>query len=209
MLLGSMAQNAFAQKIEIKGTVRDASDKSIEYVNVVLQTIDSTFVAGVTTSPEGEFIFKNTGYREITDLFFPASGIIPDTSPSMGVKRHTDLGPIVLDSASIALEGVTITGSSQISRADRKLVFPSERQMKTSTNGVNLLQELMLLRILVNPMNNEIGLSGGGELQLRINGVKAEIDEIKAIRPADIIRIEYHDNPGLRYGNAGSRFWTT
>ena len=50
MLLGSMAQNAFAQKIEIKGTVRDASDKSIEYVNVVLQTIDSTFVAGVTTS---------------------------------------------------------------------------------------------------------------------------------------------------------------
>ena len=42
MLLGSMAQNAFAQKIEIKGTVRDASDKSIEYVNVVLQTIDST-----------------------------------------------------------------------------------------------------------------------------------------------------------------------
>ena len=45
MLLGSMAQNAFAQKIEIKGTVRDASDKSIEYVN--------------------------------------ASGIIPDTSPSM------------------------------------------------------------------------------------------------------------------------------
>lgn len=27
MLLGSMAQNAFAQKIEIKGTVRDASDK--------------------------------------------------------------------------------------------------------------------------------------------------------------------------------------
>ena len=82
MLLGSMAQNAFAQKIEIKGTVRDASDKSIEYVNVVLQTIDSTFVAGVTTSPEGEFIFKNTA-AGITDLFFPASGIIPDTSPSM------------------------------------------------------------------------------------------------------------------------------
>ena len=81
MLLGSMAQNTFAQKIEIKGTVRDASDKSIEYVNVVLQTIDSTFVAGVTTSPEGEFIFKNTAAGDY--LFFPASGIIPDTSPSM------------------------------------------------------------------------------------------------------------------------------
>lgn len=63
MLLGSMAQNAFAQKIEIKGTVRDASDKSIEYVNVVLQTIDSTFVAGVTTSPEGEFMGQRNNLR--------------------------------------------------------------------------------------------------------------------------------------------------
>lgn len=82
MLLGSMAQNAFAQKIEIKGTVRDASDKSIEYVNVVLQTIDSTFVAGVTTSQK-ENSSSRTRLPEITDLFFPASGIIPDTSPSM------------------------------------------------------------------------------------------------------------------------------
>ena len=83
MLLGSMAQNAFAQKIEIKGTVRDASDKSIEYVNVVLQTIDSTFVAGVTTKSRRRIQSSRTRLPEITDLFFPASGIIPDTSPSM------------------------------------------------------------------------------------------------------------------------------
>ena len=96
MLLGSMAQNAFAQKIEIKGTVRDASDKSIEYVNVVLQTIDSTFVAGVTTSPEGEFIFKNTAagdYRLVLSSIGYNTGYITLN----GVKRHTDLGPIVLD----------------------------------------------------------------------------------------------------------------
>ena len=90
MLLGSMAQNAFAQKIEIKGTVRDASDKSIEYVNVVLQTIDSTFVAGVTTSPEGEFIFKNTAtgdYRLVLSSIGYNTGYITLN----GVKRHTDL----------------------------------------------------------------------------------------------------------------------
>ena len=74
--------------------------------------------------------------------------------------------------------------------------------MKISTNGVNLLQQMMLPRIQINPMNNEIGVLGGGELQLRINGAKAEVEEIKALQPSDIIRIEYHDNPGLRYGNA-------
>ena len=37
-------------------------------------------------------------------------------------------------------------------------------------------------------MNNEIGVLGGGELQLRINGAKAEVEEIKALQPSDIIR---------------------
>ena len=82
MLLGSMAQNSFCSKNRNKRNVRDASDKSIEYVNVVLQTIDSTFVAGVTTSQK-ENSSSRTRLPEITDLFFPASGIIPDTSPSM------------------------------------------------------------------------------------------------------------------------------
>ncbi len=201
ILLGSVVQNIFAQKVEIKGTVCDAAKQAIEYANVVLQSIDSTFVNGVTTNPEGEFTFKNTTKGDYR-LVFSSIGYNTAHITLNGVQQHTDLGKIVLDSTAIALEGVTITGSSQISRADRKLVFPSERQIKTSTNGVNLLQELMLPRILVNPMDNKISISGGGELQLRINGVKAEAEEIKALRPADIIRIEYHDNPGLRYGNA-------
>ena len=201
ILLGSVVVSSYAQKIEIKGTVCDAAKQAIEYANVVLQTIDSTFVNGVTTNPEGQFEFKSTDEGDY-QLVISSMGYNTAYITLNGIKRHTDLGSIVLDSTSIALEGVTITGSSQINRADRKLVFPSAMQLKASTNGVNLLQELMLPRILVNPMNNSIGLSGGGELQLRINGVKAEADEIKALRPADIIRIEYHDNPGLRYGNA-------
>lgn len=201
ILLCSMAVDAFAQKIEIKGSVCDAADQSIGYANVVLQTIDSAFVNGVTTNDEGQFVFKNTSSGDYR-LVISSIGYNTAYLTLNGLQQSTNLGQIVLDSTAIALEGVTITGSSQISRADRKLVFPSERQMKTSTNGVNLLQELMLPRILVNPIDNKISISGGGELQLRINGVKAEIDEIKAIRPADIIRIEYHDNPGLRYGNA-------
>ena len=60
----------------------------------------------------------------------------------------------------------------------------------------------MLPKIQVNPLSNEIKIPGNGEVQLRINGVKVELDEVKALLPSDIIRLEYHDNPGLRYGNA-------
>lgn len=202
ILLGSMVQGVFAQKIEIKGAVRNAVDsEAIEFVNVVLQTIDSVFVTGVSTDSKGNFSFNKVDAGDYR-LVLSSVGYTTQYITLDGMKRNTNLGDIFLEDAAVALQGVTISGSSQISRSDRKLVFPSERQMKVSTNGVNLLQEMMLPRILVNPVNNEIGISGGGELQLRINGVKADINEIKALRPADIIRIEYHDNPGLRYGNA-------
>lgn len=45
ILMVSMVQGVFAQKIEIKGTVRNATDnEATEFVNVVLQTTDSVFV---------------------------------------------------------------------------------------------------------------------------------------------------------------------
>ena len=53
----------------------------------------------------------------------------------------------------------------------------------------------MLPKIQVNPMSSEIKVPGNGEVQLRINGVKVELQEIKSLLPSDIIRIEYHDNP--------------
>lgn len=202
ILMGSMVQGVFAQKIEIKGAVYYAANKeAAEAANVVLQTMDSTFVTGVTTGQQGQFTLHkvNKGnYR----LVLSSIGYTTQYITLKGLERNTDLGQVLLKDEAVALEGVTIKASNQVNRSDRKLIFPSEHQVKVSSNGVNLLQELMLPRILVNPMNNEITLSGGGELQLRINGVTANINEIKALRPADIIRIEYHDSPGLRYGNA-------
>ena len=119
-----------------------------------------------------------------------------------GFNKSIDLKEILMEDAPVSLDGVTVSASNTSSRSDRKLIFPSDRQVKASTNGMDLLQQLMLPKITVNPMSNEIKVPGDGEVQLRINGVKVELDEIKALLPADIIRIEFHDNPGLRYRNA-------
>lgn len=202
ILLSSMVQGVFAQKITIRGIVKDAvGRKAAAYVNVVLQTADSAFVKGTATGEEGGFLINKVAAGDYL-LVLSSMGYATQYLSLNGLKCDVNLGEILLEDEAVAMQGVTVSASGQISRADRKLVFPSERQVKVSTNGVNLLQQMMLPRIQVNPMNNEIGLLGGGELQLRINGAKAEIEEIKALQPADIIRIEYHDNPGLRYGNA-------
>jgi hypothetical protein len=119
-----------------------------------------------------------------------------------GLKSSVTLPEIGMEEETVALSAVTVTGSSILNRIDRKLVFPTEKQVSASSNGIDLLQKMMLPRLQINPLTREVSIPGGGEVQLRINGVKVETNEVIALQPADVIRIEYHDNPGLRYGNA-------
>ena len=203
ILLSCMfVQSIFALDIEIKGRVLQASDRTaVEFANVVLQTMDSVFVTGVTTGLKGEFVFKNVpagDYRLIISMI----GYETQMVELEGENRNIDLKEILIEDASVSLGEVTVTASATTNKSDRKLVYISERQVNASTNGVDLLQQLMLPRVQVNPIQNQVSLIGGGEIQYRINGAKVEIHDIIALKPADIIRIEFHDNPGLRYGNA-------
>lgn len=202
LLLCGMIQKTVAQESTIKGLIKDAGTKEvIAFANVVLEKTDSTFIAGVTTNEKGQFSLEKVkagDYRMIVSSL----GYEPEYIALNGFSKAVTLDEILLRDAAISLGEVTISASNQSSRSDRKLVFPSERQVKASANGVDLLQQLMLPKIQVNALSNEIKVPGNGEVQLRINGVKAEMTEIKALIPSDIVRIEYHDNPGLRYGNA-------
>ncbi len=195
-------QGVFSEVIDIKGRVLHTENReAIELANVVLQTLDSTFVSGTVTDQTGEFVLNKveTGnYR----LVISSIGYKTQYVDVNGYTKNLQLGEILVEDDMVMLDGVTVTASAMTSHSDKKIVFPSENQLKASTNGVDLLQQLMLPKIQVNPLFGEVKLPGGGEIQYRINGVKVEIQEITALKPSDVIRIEYHDNPGLRYGNA-------
>ena len=202
ILLSSVFRGIFAQQIEIKGRVLDANDKeALEFVNVVLQNADSVFVTGVVTDPKGYFTIEKLVEGDY-QLVISSLGYTTQYVLLSGLLKSIDLGNIILEDAPVSLDGVTVSASSMKSYSDKKIIFPTNRQLKASTNGMNLLQQLMLPKIQVNPMTNTISIPGGGEVQLRINGVKVEIQEIKALSPSDVIRVEFYDNPGLRYGNA-------
>jgi hypothetical protein len=197
-----VVQGIFALDIEIKGKVLQSGDRApVEFANVVLQTSDSVFVTGEVTDRQGSFVMNSVpagDYRVIITCI----GFEPQVIELEGETKNIDLKEILLEESAIEMEGVTVTASATTSKSDRKLIYPSGRQVNASTNGVDLLQQLMLPKVQVNPLQHTISLIGGGEVQYRINGVKVEIQDIIALKPADVIRIEYHDNPGLRYGNA-------
>lgn len=197
-----VVQGLFAEAIDIKGRVLLAdSREALELANVVLQTTDSTFISGTVTNLMGDFSFQKVAsghYR----LVVSSIGYKTQYIDIQGYTKNLQLDEILMEDNQIALDGVTVTASAASNRSDRKIIFPSENQLNASTNGVDLLQQLMLPKIQVNPLFGEVKLPGGGELQYRINGVKVEIQDITALKPTDVIRVEFHDNPGLRYGNA-------
>ncbi|MDR0347913.1 MAG: carboxypeptidase-like regulatory domain-containing protein [Tannerella sp.] len=192
----------FAAIVDIKGRVLHAANRgAIEFANIVLQTPDSVFITGTVTDIAGAFAFDKVEAGDYR-LVISSIGYKTQYIDLNGYTKNLQLNEILLEDESVNLEGVTVTASATTSRSDRKIIFPSENQVKASTNGINLLQQLMLPRVQVNPLLNEVKLPGGGEIQYRINGAKVEIQDITALQPASVIRIEFHDNPGLRYGNA-------
>ena len=94
------------------------------------------------------------------------------------------------------MKEVEVIGKREIDKIDRKIILPSKLQLKASTNALALLQNMQLTGIRINTINNTVTTLSGKAVQLRINGVECKIDEVKAIRPQDIIKVEYHDMPG-------------
>ena len=120
ILLGGMVQGAFAQNLEIKGMVRDARNKEIlEFANVVLQTMDSSFVAGTTTDMKGHFLLnkikKGSYILSVSSLGFKTEYISLE-----GLSKNISLGEISLNDDAVSLDGVTVSASAQTSHADKK-----------------------------------------------------------------------------------------
>jgi hypothetical protein len=193
-----------AEMIKVTGQVINKKDATpIEYANVILQANDSTFISGGTTDEKGHFAIdvKETGnYRLVASCI----GYDSQTIPLNDFTRSKNVGNIQLDESSISLgEGVTVTATSVIHKYDRSISFPNGKQIEKSNNGLSLLQNMMLPEISVNPLQKTIATVDNTSLQLRINDVKATINEVNALSPKDIIRVECINNPGLRYDNVG------
>lgn len=107
-----------------------------------------------------------------------------------------------IDSLDIMLHEVTVVAKSVTTKTDCRVIIPPASKVQASTSGLDLLQKLAIPGILVNQLYGNIEMLSGGVLALYINGIPATDSQIATIDPKDIVRIEYHDSPGVKYGNA-------
>lgn len=101
------------------------------------------------------------------------------------------------------LGGITVKTNRKIQKADRQLFIPSKQAIRSSSNGYELLRLMKLDGIKVDPIQQNISSLGGGNVEVRINDVKANTQDIMALQPDEVIRVEYIDNPGVRYSDGG------
>ncbi|MDL2277213.1 carboxypeptidase-like regulatory domain-containing protein [Parabacteroides sp. OttesenSCG-928-G07] len=196
-----IANSLFAQQSVFKGQIIDANDENpVAFANVLLLTPDSTFITGTTSDLDGYFELKDASQE---NYLLSVSFIGYDTAWKPVTSGDDENSTkIKLRQSSISLNEVTIQASSVIQKEDRKVIFPTQMQIETASDGTDIIRKMQLPRIMVDPTSGEISMSGNGEVQLRINGVQVTHAEIASIPPADILRIEYHDDPGARYGTA-------
>lgn len=99
------------------------------------------------------------------------------------------------------LQEIVIEAPKVIRKADMDVYHPSQSAVEASKNGMQLLNNLMIPSLSVSDALGTIQ-AAGQSVQVRINGRESSIDQVRALLPETIKRVEWMDNPGLRYGGA-------
>lgn len=101
----------------------------------------------------------------------------------------------------VTLDEVTVKGAKVVSKVDGQTIYPTEAQKAASNNGYSILQKLSLPNLRVDNVAHSVSaIDNRGGVQIRINGVVAGKEEMLALDPKLISRINFIDNPGVRYG---------
>ena len=196
-----VAMTATANNAKISGRIKDANDKSAIIGATVLLMQDTVQIAGTTTDNSGKFTIDAGNGDYILELSYIGYETI---RMALTVNGDTHIGDILMQEGATELGEVVVESQAIIQKVDRQILLPSKEQMQASSDGVSLLQNLQIPRIVISPIDNSVKTLSDESVQLRINGIEASTADVKAINPKDIIRVEYHDQPGVRYNGAAA-----
>lgn len=105
------------------------------------------------------------------------------------------------ETKTIELGEVEIKAAKVIHKPDGQIIYPTETQKNASHSGYSILQKLSLPNIRVDEVSQSLSaIDGRGSIQLRINGIIVGREEMLVLSPGSISRIDFIDNPGVRYG---------
>lgn len=103
----------------------------------------------------------------------------------------------------ITLDEVTVKTAKVVNKPDGMLIYPTDAQKQASNNGYSILEKLTLANLRIDNINHTItAIDNRGSVQLRVNGIVVGKQEMLSLNPKDIAKIDFINNPGIRYGES-------
>ena len=185
----------------IRGIVLSDADSTAVIGAQCRLKADTTIIARGVTGDDGRFalVVDNKGDATLT-VSMIGYGETTVQLPAGG--GDIDLGELFL-SEGIALGEVTVNGGTLVDSKGRTLVYPSASQVRASDSSLSLFQKLALPGMTVNPITRSISVDKGQPMIL-VNGIPATMDDVNALQPKDIARIEYSQFTPARYADKGT-----
>lgn len=179
------------------GRLIDNHNLPVEFANIqLLNPKDSSFLCGGVSNANGDFVIPCQQKQALMKVSFVGYKTICKLVP---IAR---IGNVRMQAKSFLLKGVTVEAARVVEKVDRQIIFPTKEQVKTASNGYDLLDNLSLPTIIVNRAERKVLSLKGGEVQMRINDVKASMQDVLALQPDEVTKVEFINVPGLKYGDS-------
>lgn len=179
------------------GRLTDNHNLPVEFANIqLLNPKDSSFLCGGVSNANGDFVIPCQQKQVLMKVSFVGYKTICKLVPI------TRIGNVRMQANSYLLKGVTVEAARVVEKVDRQIIFPTKEQVKTASNGYDLLDNLSLPTIIVNRAERKVQSLKGGDVQIRINDVKASMQDVLALQPDEVTKVEFINVPGLKYGDS-------
>jgi len=109
----------------------------------------------------------------------------------------TQTAPAASDSIyrQMELGGVTVEGRTAIQKGDYTAYMPTQRQVDAANSGIGLLANMMIPKLTVDRVSGTVKNANNTAPTIYIDNRKADAMEADRLRPKDIVRVEYYDQP--------------
>ena len=179
------------------GRLIDNHNLPVEFANIqLLNPKDSSFLCGGVSNANGDFVIPCQQKQALMKVSFVGYKTI---CKLVSIAR---IGNVRMQANSYLLKGVTVEAAKVVEKVDRQIIFPTKEQVKTASNGYDLLDNLSLPTIIVNRAERKVQSLKGGDVQIRINDVKASMQDVLALQPDEVTKVEFINVPGLKYGDS-------
>ena len=179
------------------GRLIDNHNLPVEFANIqLLNPKDSSFLCGGVSNANGDFVIPCQQEQALMKVSFVGYKTI---CKLVSIAR---IGSVKMQAKSFLLKGVTVEAARVVEKVDRQIIFPTKEQVKTASNGYDLLDNLSLPTIIVNRAERKVLSLKGGDVQIRINDVKASMQDVLALQPDEVTKVEFINVPGLKYGDS-------